>query len=128
MSTLSGARVALTQVIAAGLADVPSKPLVFSVIPERVTPPFVAIGPGDPYVEYEGAVFGGHRVRQFATCVVAPGTNDKQAEALDDLIELVINAIDADVDFVVERVQQPGQVAINNQAHLGASIIVLTEV
>lgn len=125
MSALTDVRddlsTAITSAVGSGVA-------VFTTIPERVKAPFVAVAPGDPYIEYDGAAFGGKRVRLSATIVVAPGTNDKQAAALDDLILAVVDAIDATGEFIVERVFQPGQVAINNQAHLGASVSVLTEV
>lgn len=125
MTALTDARARAADVLRAGLGD---DVQVFATIPEVVTPPFVAIGPGDPYVEFEGAVFGGMRVRLAVSCIVAPGTNDLQAKALDELLLKVADLIDDTGDFVVEQVQQAGQLAVNNQAHLGATLTALTEV
>lgn len=125
MSALTDARKALETALKAALGEAVQ---VFAIIPERVVPPFVAIGPSDPYIDYEGAAFGGRIVHLTASCVVAPGTNDRQADALDELIEQVVISVDDTGDFAVERVVQPGQLAINNQAHLGASVMVRTEV
>lgn len=125
MSALTDARKALETLLKDVLGEGTQ---VFAIIPERVVPPFVSIGPSDPYIDYEGAVFGGRIVHLTASCVVAPGTNDKQADALDDLIVQVVGIVDDSGDFVVERVEQPGQLAVNGQAHLGANVMVRTEI
>ena len=125
MSDLAEVRSGLRTVIADAL---PGTTQVFATIPERVAAPFVAIGPGDPYIEFEGVPFGGKRIRLAVTCVVTAGTNDLQADALDDLLLAAAEAVDATGEFVVERILAPGQIAINGQPHLGATLSVLVEV
>lgn len=101
---------------------------VFAEFPENVTPPFIAVAPGQPYVEFEGATFGHRRVRLAATIVADVGTNDVRVAELDAYIVAVVEAFDASDDYIVYQVDQPGQVAINGQAHMGASVLAFTEI
>lgn len=100
----------------------------FSELPEKVTPPFLSVGPGDPYVEFEGATFGHRRVRLLATIVGDVGTNDVRVAELDAYIVAIVEALDASDDYLVFQVDQPGQIAINGQAHLGATVQAFTEI
>lgn len=126
MSALTDARKAFSSLLDGVLAGVQ----VFSEFPERITPPFIAVGPGDPYVEFEGATFGHRRVRLIATYVADRGTNDLKAADIDDAVVALVETIDGDDAgaFVVTQVDQPGQISIGGQAHLGVSVHVLTEI
>lgn len=126
MSALTDARARLAEIVTEALAGLDVQ--VFSVIPGKVTPPFVAVGPGAPYIEYDAGTFGYRRVRLFATAVAAAGSNDIEAAQLDDLLIAIAEAVDASGDFIAVSVDQPGQIAINGQTHLGASVQCLTEV
>lgn len=101
---------------------------VFSEFPEVVAAPFVAVGPGSPYIEFEGATFGHRRVRLAATIVADVGTNDMRVAELDAYIVALVEQVDASDNFMVYQVDQPGQIVINGQPHLGASVLVLTEI
>lgn len=101
----------------------------FTTIPEKVTPPFVAVAPDDPYISYEsgaGLNFGEVFVRHRLVLVVAAGVNDIQANALDDLI-LAVLAVDLDPHEVI-AVDEPGSIVINGQKHLGTSISLSTPI
>lgn len=104
--------------------------LVFSSAPQKVVPPFIGIGPWDPYIDFNGVPFGGRRVHLGVTVVAGAGTNDMLADELDDLIDSVILAIDEDQsgEFVPIQVDRPGQVGINGQSHLGCVIEVTKEI
>ncbi len=117
MTTLSGLRADLrTKLTNAGF-------FAFTIIPEKVSPPFVAVAPDDPYIAYEagaGLSFGEAFVRHRLVLVVEAGSNDVKADALDALI-LQVLAIDFDPHQVVS-VDEPGSIPINGQTHLGTSV------
>lgn len=100
----------------------------FVIVPERVTPPFAYVGPGLPYVTYEGATFGG-MIAHFAVGVVASkGTNEVAAEELDDLVLRVLDAVAADGRYQVNEVDNPGRITLNGQTYLACSIDIQTEI
>lgn len=92
----------------------------YATLPERWTPPGVFVGPDLPYLDFEGATFGGVLVHHQLTLVTAAGTNDTQAEALDDLI-LTVLGLDLG-DYQVQTVDQPGRVTLNGQSYLGVAV------
>lgn len=97
--------------------------------PAKATPPMVYVGPGSPYLAFEGASFGGGRIVRSTLVVVASrGTNEVAAEELDDLIVSVIDTVDAHDDFQVDTADLPGQIKLNGQSYLAVSIDVQTEV
>lgn len=100
----------------------------FVTVPESARPPLTFVGPGSPYVTYEGAVFGGEIVRCSVVVVASTGTNDVAAEELDAMVLTVLDAIAETDAFLVGDVDQPGQLAINGQPHLAVSIEVQTEI
>lgn len=104
----------------------------FAVLPETVTPPVCLVGPGSPYLSYEGAGFGSQIVRLSIAVLADAGTNDVTVETLDELILRVIDAVDGrgpeDVVFQVDGAGQPGQLPLNGQNFLGAVIDVQTEI
>lgn len=124
MSALSETRGRLAGLLDNLITGVPA----FSELPERVVPPFIAVGPGDPYIEFEGSTFGFRRVRLAATFVTGVGTNDVRASELDAAIVAIVEAVDDSGDFMVTQVDQPGQISIGGQACLGASVLALTEI
>ncbi|WP_372733609.1 hypothetical protein [Nocardioides sp.] len=92
--------------------------------------PMVYVAPGEPYLSFEGATFGGALVRCNVVVVAEPGATDDRADDLDTQLLAVIAAVDADPDreWVVVKVEQPGQIEIRNQAHLAASVEYLREI
>lgn len=100
----------------------------FTVIPERVTPPFVYVAPADPYITREGATFGGEILHHYVGVVAGRGVNEKLADDLDDQLVRVLDAIDATDDHHVREVEQPGQITISGQQHLAVAIVVDTEI
>lgn len=100
----------------------------YVIIPARATPPFVFVGPGIPYVTYDGASFGGF-IGHFDVGIVASrGSNETAAEELDDMILAVLDAIASDGRFQANDVDRPGSININGQTHLACSIDVQTEI
>lgn len=119
MNPLSDARAAQRDVLtAAGF-------FAFTAAPDRATPPFIAVGPGSPYIEFTSdpsLFFGEALVRHVMVCVVGAGDNDTQAASLDELLIGVLALRDQFAPFSVESVDDPGRIAINGQDHLGVVI------
>lgn len=95
----------------------------FSIVPEKVIPPFAYVAPDEPYLEYPGEAglaFGEALVRHRVGLVVAAGVNEVEADALDEFV-LKVLAIDLS-PHVIEAVDEPGQVRINGQTHLAAVV------
>lgn len=100
----------------------------YVIIPARATPPLIFVGPGTPYVSYDGATFGSF-IGHFDVGVVAGrGSNETAAEELDDQILTVLDAIAADGRFQANDVDRPGAISINGQTYLACSIDVQTEI
>lgn len=95
----------------------------FNIVPEKVTPPFVYAGPDEPYIDFEGDTglsYGECRVRHRLGLVVAAGVNEVEADALDDL---VLKVLGLDLSpHVIDTVDEPGQIRINGQTHLAATV------
>jgi hypothetical protein len=95
----------------------------FSIIPEVVTPPFAAVAPSEPYIEFSDAddlaydeVIVNHRI----ILVAEAGANDKQA---DDLDLMVVKVLQLDLDpFLLNSVGEPGRINVNGQTHLGVAV------
>lgn len=115
---------ALAALLADAVANVPAYP----ELPEKAPPPFIVITPGDPWLDFEGAPFGWCRVHLDATFITERGTNDVRAGELRRGAVAIAKKVDEDDDFAVTQIDQPGQVSINGQSHLGVSIRAVTEV
>jgi hypothetical protein len=126
VSELVEARVALAQLLDGVIEGATS----FSEFPEAVIPPFIAVGPGDPYLDFgaEGVTFGRVRVNLAASFVADVGTNDVRAAELDSAVLAMVQVLEESEAFIVTRVDQPGQIGVNGLAHLGVSVIVATEI
>jgi hypothetical protein len=97
-------------------------------VPAKVTPPFAFVGPGFPYVTYEGATFHAF-IAHFSVGVVAGrGTNEAAAEELDDLVLQVLDAVAADGGFQANDVERPGRISLNGQEYLACTIDIQTEI
>lgn len=122
MSTLSDARAALATALAA--LELGGEPVqAFKTMPEKVIPPCVLVGPGDPYVNpnFPGGNFGESLLGLRATLVAGAGTNDLAADALDELIVATVAVIDAaqPQGFYLGTVERPGLISLNGQSFLG---------
>ena len=87
---------------------------------ERTVPPLAAVVPDAPYVQApEGATpFGHYDVRIQVLLVGGKGTNQANADDLDDRIERALVALSDEYD--VTEVSQPAEVQINGSAYVGA--------
>ncbi|KRB73077.1 hypothetical protein ASE01_20085 [Nocardioides sp. Root190] len=95
----------------------------FTIVPEKVTPPFVYAAPDEPYISFEAGAdlaFGEAVVRHRLGLVVAAGVNEVEADALDELL-LKVLAIDFS-PHVIDTVDEPGQIRVNQQTHLAAAV------
>lgn len=92
-----------------------------TTVPEVWTPPGVFVGPDLPYLDFEGATFGGVLVHHQLTVVGPAGVNDVQVETLDDLILQILAALPPG-EWSVESVDQPGRIVLNGQNYLAAAI------
>lgn len=119
---LTSARTDLKQVLVD--ADVNA----FSIPPAKASPPFAYVGPGLPYLTFEGATFGGRIANLSVVVVAGKGTNEMAAEELDELILTTVDAIEATDDFRVLEVDNPGQLKLNGQDYLATSMTVQREI
>ena len=102
---------------------------VFTELPETVMAPFAVVAPGEPYLEFpEGIPFGSARVNLLACFYVAWGSNDVMTAALDQAALAIVAAVNDSEDFLAIQVDQPGEVAINGQRHLGIAVEIVTDV
>jgi hypothetical protein len=99
-----------------------------TTVPARWTPPGAFVGPGDPYITREGANFGCEVVRHRVTLVISAGTNETQADDLDNMIVKALDALYALEDFDTGDVRRPRKVAVNGQAYPGVFVDLLAEV
>ena len=121
-NALADARAALRDLLGGEAAN------VYVAVPNVVSPPCTFVAPGAPYLTHEGAAFGGAIAHYSVVTIAGRGTNEASAEALDGQILGLIALIEGSDDFLLEDVQQPGQISISGQNYLAASIEVQTEV
>lgn len=100
----------------------------FVIVPAKATPPMVFVGPGSPYITYEGAAFGGIIAHFDVGIVASKGTNETAAADLDEMVLAVLDAIRDDGGFQANDVDRPGRINLNGQEHLACSIDVQTEI
>lgn len=100
----------------------------FKTKPDHATPPLVFVGPGDPYITYEGATFGGDLLHHQLVVVGDVGTNDFRADGLDDLIGRTLDVVDELEGFALQEVRQPGQIKVNGQDCLAVAVNVISEI
>lgn len=101
----------------------------FETAPERIAPPLVFIGPGDPYLaREEGRPFASEVMRLDVVVVASRGVNDAKADELDRMILDALDALDGVHEFIVARVDRPGQVSLAGQSHLACAINLETEI
>lgn len=100
----------------------------FLTVPDKATPPMVYVAPGDPYLSFDGANFGGQIARHQIVAVARAGVNTAAAEAIDELALEVLDALSDLDDHLVTEVGQPGQITINGQQHLALAVSVETEI
>lgn len=89
--------------------------------PEVYDLPCVFVGPGDPWLDYDQAVFGGVFVNTVAVVIVPAGDNERMASDLDLAVAGVLDVLDA-ADRDVMTVDTPGRVDLPTGTHLGAVI------
>ena len=118
----------VNQALATLLVDAVEGVPVYPELPEVAPPPFIVIGPGEPWVDFEGAPFGRCRLHLAATFVADVGTNDVRVNELTAAVLAIMRTVNDSDDFMVVQVDQPGQISISGQAHLAASVQTLTEV
>lgn len=104
----------------------------FATAPQQVTPPFVYVGANDPYLDWEGASFGGTVFVRFQVGVVAAPAkagpvNDVVAAKLDDLVLQVIATLSR-TDYVVESVDEPGLISVAGSSLPAAPLNVRIEI
>ena len=125
MSVLTDARQALKELLDGRLGGAS----VFTELPEVVMAPFAVVAPGEPYLEFpEGTPFGWARANLLACFYVAWGSNDVMTAALDQAALDIIAAVNDSDGFLAIQVDQPGEVVINGQRHLGIAVEIVTDV
>lgn len=92
---------------------------VYDHIPGRVNVPAVLLSSGSPLLN-EGDTYGTFTAHFKLTLAVSPGDNDRQTDALDDLVGAVIVALDGKYD--VASVSTYYRLGVNNAEYLSADI------
>lgn len=93
---------------------------VLEYVPERITPPIVIVNAASPYIQT--AEFGEFTLGLELVCVASTATNKKATEALDQLVEDVINAIKPLTYARMTTVNQPYNLQTNNAEYLATNI------
>ncbi len=92
---------------------------VSDYVPERITPPLVIINSGVPYLRPE-TLSREYILNLELVAIAATATNKTATEALDALIESVINALPGYARLI--QVGQPYNLQTNNAEYLAVTI------
>jgi hypothetical protein len=92
---------------------------VLDYIPARVQPPIVIIRSGSPYL-VAGSINKGYQLNLELQAVAMTADNEQATDALDLLIEAIIDALPLDAAFT--DVSQPYTLAANGAEYLAATI------
>lgn len=95
-----------------------------SFVPERVTPPLAIVSPSANWIE-SGESFGEFRVSFDTTLVAQMGSNAKVTEAVDELLETVLTAVQAASGFYAPSVGAPQVLAVNNAEYLSVQMTIV---
>lgn len=93
----------------------------YAYMPDRVSPPLVAVQGGTPYVE-TGNTFTSNLVRFTVRVVLAPGDAGLRAEELDDMVFAVSDAL-VDTGWTV-TVNEPGSITVGTAEYPAVDISV----
>jgi hypothetical protein len=114
MSEINDAKVQFkTDLVTAGLS-------VLEYVPERITPPIVIINSASPYIQT--SEFGEYTLGLELVLAASTATNKKATEALDQLIEDVLNALKPLTYVKLTNVNQPYNLQANNAEYLSANV------
>lgn len=101
---------------------------VTSQVPEKAAPPIAVIDfPEPPYVDFEGATFGGRNLYLDVIVAVPKGSNDVVASAVNEALEAVVDAVEDSDDYDPTSVEA-GSVSLNGQLFPGGVVRCRTEV
>jgi hypothetical protein len=100
---------------------------VVDYIPGRVVPPVVIISSGSPYITPE-TVGNEYELNLDLKCVAMTADNQMATNALDLLVEQVINAL-SDLHYIqMKQVNQPYALEANGAVYLAADVGVLVSI
>ncbi len=91
---------------------------VYDYVPETIVAPAIIIQPGDPYLDDAGQPIDAYKVNRIVTLIARVGTNERQTDDLDDLIEAVVLILD------VSKVSAPYEFTYNNAHYLAVNTTV----
>ena len=92
---------------------------VLDYVPERITPPIVIMNSGVPYLR-PSSISSEYTMNLELVCVAATATNKLATERLDELLELVINALPGYARMI--SAGQPFNLQTNNTEYLACSV------
>lgn len=121
--TIAELSAALTGVTATATDGTAYNVPVYTYMPETVTPPFLVIGPDEPWLDYDGPTSRGEMVEHLVAIPVAAAAANEVAAA--QIREMTAGALPRLIDldgYAIERVDQPGRFASNGQAYLATVI------
>ena len=100
---------------------------VVDYIPGRVVPPVVIISSGSPYITTE-SLGNDYELNLDLKCVAMTADNQMATNALDLLVEQVINAL-SDLHYIqMKQVNQPYALEANGGVYLAADVGVMVSI
>jgi hypothetical protein len=100
---------------------------VVDYIPGRVVPPVVIISSGSPYITTE-SLGNDYELNLDLKCVAMTADNQMATNALDLLVEQVINAL-SDLHYIqMKQVNQPYALEANGAVYLAADVGVMVSI
>ena len=100
---------------------------VVDYIPGRVVPPVVIISSGSPYITTE-SLGNDYELNLDLKCVAMTADNQMATNALDLLVEQVINAL-SDLHYIqLKQVNQPYALEANGAVYLAADVGVMVSI
>jgi hypothetical protein len=100
---------------------------VVDYIPGRVVPPVVIISSGSPYITVE-SLGNDYELNLDLKCVAMTADNQMATNALDLLVEQVINAL-SDLHYIqMKQVNQPYALEANGAVYLAADVGVMVSI
>lgn len=96
---------------------------VFAFVPERAAPPMAILTPSGDWVT-SGDTFGAFRVGLDVNLIVANAANETMINALDELVDDTLTAINNASGFYAAQVGNPTYTDISGTDYLSATITV----
>ncbi len=104
-------------------------PPIYSMLPERITPPAILLKPADPWISTQAHPMRIGEMTYELVVIPRPGINGAQETAAIDLVAQIVQAMTpATHPWVVETVSAPYDLAIGEAVYLAVRVTVSAQV